>query len=469
LSEEGEKGPRGAPRLLGPDGKEIRKDQPLLVDAFGRSVHAAPEDQPPERPRLRALELIAAQDRDREVLIARDPMGVTENPVVFRVEMLPLLQMLDGQTTTEELAQRAVSETGDMRHADSIRRFVEDLDRLYLLESPRFERRRAELATAYRAETVREPALAGVSYPEDPEELRRFLGGHLAEARAILSAEGAPKPPAEVRALSVPHLDLQRAGVAIGVGFAAMPESPPPDLVILFGTGHMLYEQVVALTDKTMRTPLGELECDREAVARVAERVGPAAYEDETAFRHEHSIEFPVLYLQYRYGPQPKLLPVLCGGFHRLLAEGRRPTEDSALAATLLAVREEAERATAAGKRVLYLAAVDLSHVGARFGDREPLDQEMLDAIRQIDEAALSAAAPGNADAWFDMIASHGDSTRVCGFSAQYALLAAARPGPGTLLRYEQSLEEGGSVVTCATMAWPGAAASALASALANP
>jgi len=449
--------PSKAPRLLGPDGKEIRKDQPLLVDAFGRSVHAAPEDQPPERPRLRALELIAAQDRDREVLIARDPMGVTENPVVLRLEMLPLLQMLDGQTTTEELAARAVSETGDMRHADSIRRFIEDLDRLYLLESPRYERRRRELAEAYRAATVREPALAGVSYPEDPEEIRRFLGGHMAEAKAILSAEGAPKPPApaQVRALSVPHLDLHRAGVTIGIGFAALPESPPPDLVILFGTGHMLYEQVVALTDKTMRTPLGDLECDREAVARVAERVGATAFDEETAFRQEHSIEFPVLYLQYRYGSHPKLLPVLCGGFHRLLLEGQRPTEDPALTATILAVREEAERAAAAGKRVLYLAAVDLSHVGARFGDREPLDQEMLDAIRQIDEAALAAAAPGDADAWFDIIASHGDSTRVCGFSAQYALLAVARPGPGVLLRYEQSLEAGGSVVTCATMAWP--------------
>jgi predicted class III extradiol MEMO1 family dioxygenase len=93
--------------------------------------------------------------------------------------------------------------------------------------------------------------------------------------------------------------------------------------------------------------------------------------------------------------------------------------------------------------------------VGARFGDPDPLDQEMLEAIRQIDEAALAAAATGNADTWFDAIAAHADSTRVCGYSATFAMLAAARPGPGALLRYEQSLEEGGSVVTCATLAWP--------------
>src|SRR5262245_5951181 len=124
------------------------------------------------------------------------------------------------------------------------------------------------------------------------------------------------------------------------------------------------------------------------------------------------------------------------------------------LAATVLAAREEADRAIAAGRRVLYLAAVDLSHVGPRFGDPEPLDQEMLDAIRQIDEAALAAAVTGDASTWFEGVATHGDSTRMCGYSAIYALLATARPGPGTVLRYEQSLEAGGSVVTCASLAW---------------
>jgi predicted class III extradiol MEMO1 family dioxygenase len=92
--------------------------------------------------------------------------------------------------------------------------------------------------------------------------------------------------------------------------------------------------------------------------------------------------------------------------------------------------------------------------MGARFGDAETIDGEALGAIRRTDRAALDAAATGDADAWFDAVATHGDSTRICGYSAVYALLRAAAPGPGTLLRYEQSVEEGGSVVTCAAMAW---------------
>jgi AmmeMemoRadiSam system protein B len=103
---------------------------------------------------------------------------------------------------------------------------------------------------------------------------------------------------------------------------------------------------------------------------------------------------------------------------------------------------------------VLLVAAVDLSHVGARFGDLEPLDGTALEALRRSDEAALAAATSGDAEAWFDAVAAHGDSTRICGYSALYALLAAARPAAGTLLRYEQSTEPGGSVVTCATLVW---------------
>jgi MEMO1 family protein len=445
------------PRLFGPDGREVRKERPLLVDAFGRAVHAPADIPPPERPRLRALELIAARDRDREVLIARDPLGVVDQPVVLRLEVLPLLQMLDGRSTVEELSQRAVAETGDVRHGDSIRRFIEDLDRLYLLESPRFEEKRREQAREYRALRLREPVLAGTSYPAERDELERFLAGHLAEARAIREAAGAVVPPPDPVAVALPHLDLHRAGATIGLGFLAVPESPPPDLVVLFGTGHSLYDRLVALTDKTIRTPLGDLAADTEAVARVAERVGEAAFDEETAFRFEHSIEFPALYLQQRYGTHPKLLPVLCGGFHRLLLEGKRPREDAPLAATIDAVRDEIARARAAGRRVVTLAAVDLSHVGARFGDPDPLDDEMLGAIRQIDEAALAAARTGDAEAWFDAVGEHGDSTRMCGYSAMYALLAVTRPAAGALLRYEQSTEPGGSVVTCATLAWPGA------------
>jgi AmmeMemoRadiSam system protein B len=97
---------------------------------------------------------------------------------------------------------------------------------------------------------------------------------------------------------------------------------------------------------------------------------------------------------------------------------------------------------------------VDLSHVGRRFGDA-PVDDRTLAEVEAKDRVALDAALRGDADGWDQSIAGHEDSTRVCGWGPTYAMLRCAEPGVGRLLRYEQSREENGSMVSVAAMVWP--------------
>jgi len=440
--------------LLGPDGRPIRRDAPLLVDAFGRPVRADAAQALPAKPRLRALEVIPIQEGGREGLLLRDPIGIAEKPAVLRLEVLPLLQLLDGTRSVDEICTRIVTESGDPAHAEAVRRFVEDLDRLYLLESPRFEARRKELQLQYGKEPVREALLAGHSYPEDRDELERFLAGHYAEAKAIRSADKTPWPP-DPGAVAIPHLDLRRSGVTVALGLLAVPETPPPDLVILFATGHMLLDRFATATAKHLATPLGEIRADAESFDLLLSHTGDEIRDEELAVRDEHSVEFAALELAYRFEVPPPVLTVAFGGFHRLLLEGRSPESDDLYGKTVTGLRAVLEAAMARGRRVLCLAAVDLSHVGARFGELEPLDERRLAETKRLDEEALAAAAGGDARGWFESLAKHDDSTSVCGYSAMHALLAVARPGRGRILRYEQSQEPGGSMVSCASLAWP--------------
>jgi AmmeMemoRadiSam system protein B len=442
------------PLILGPDGRSARRNEPLLVDPRGRALRSDGEPGLPERPQLRALDFSAVQDETGELLVARDPLGVCDDAVALRIEVLPLLQLMDGNRTVSDIISLVLEQSGDPSHEDAINKLVDDLDRLYLLESPRFEARRLELAKEYREQTVREPVLAGSVYPSDRDELQKFLAGQYAEAKAIASTDGAPSPPPDPAALAVPHLDLHRGGVTLALGFLAVPESPPPDLVVVFGTGHSLYQNTVALTDKTFKTPLGDLESDREAVERLLESTGEAALDEETAHRQEHSIEFAALHLAYRFGTDLKILPALFGGFHRLLFEGKLPADDPLYAAVIEGLKNEVALARQAGRRVLLVAAIDLSHIGARFGDLDPLDAKVLEGLEVSDRAALDAAVSGSAKAWFDAISATQDATRICGFSALHALLAVGEPPAGKLLRYEQSLEPEGAVVTIASLAW---------------
>ena len=42
----------------------------------------------------------------------------------------------------------------------------------------------------------------------------------------------------------------------------------------------------------------------------------------------EHSIEFQVLFLQYLYGPNIRILPILCGSFARSIYRGGKPEDE---------------------------------------------------------------------------------------------------------------------------------------------
>lgn len=101
----------------------------------------------------------------------------------------------------------------------------------------------------------------------------------------------------------------------------------------------------------------------------------------------------------------------------------------------------------------LFVAGVDFSHVGTRFGD-PAVDERVQKEVEAIDRRALDRALAGDADGWFASIAEHEDSTRVCGWAPTYALLRSIEPGPGRLLTYEQSMEPDGSMVSVAAAVW---------------
>jgi len=143
----------------------------------------------------------------------------------------------------------------------------------------------------------------------------------------------------------------------------------------------------------------------------------------------------------------------LCGSFYSYLEAGRHPKDDPNITAFIEALRTAL---LADGRPVRFLAGVDFSHVGGRFGDTWELSDANLAALEASDRKVIDAALTGDADEWFETIATMRDSTHICGFSSVYFMLRALRPGPGRLLRYEQSPEEESqSVVTYASIDYP--------------
>ncbi|MEO6463344.1 MAG: AmmeMemoRadiSam system protein B [Candidatus Eisenbacteria bacterium] len=448
-----------------------------LVGLDGRPLSSGGHDEEgpgtadalPAFPRLRPLDIQEVREGDKVAVLLSDPSGIAPQPIAVSPETIPILSLFDGSVSLEDLVDLVNRETGDPRAGENVRRLVEVLDKQLLLESPRYFAERDRVQAEYRALPARPAALAGTSYPADPAELTGFLEQQEEVARAWKSgarpapglsapATAAPSGGAP-RALAAPHIDLRRGGSVIArayLEFDGVPTETLPDVVFVFGVGHMLLEEPFAITAKPFATPLGTVDVEADAVHAIIEAAGPALLSEEMAHRDEHSIEFQAVALRRRFGERPlRIVPLLCGGFHELVRFEHRPAEEPKIEAVIAATRAAAAALVARGKTVAFVAGVDLSHVGARFGDEGELDEATLAEVEKHDRAALDAAVRGDAEGWFDAIAAHGDSTRICGFAAMYAMLRVAEPGPGRLLAYEQSLEPGGSVVTYGAIAWP--------------
>jgi MEMO1 family protein len=149
--------------------------------------------------------------------------------------------------------------------------------------------------------TVRVPAVAGSFYPADAGELRTEVDRLLAEAAASVPA-GARCP----KALIVPHAGYVYSGPIAASAFARVaPYAARIERVVLVGPTHRVFVASLASPGaQRLRTPLGELEVDTEALRLVANI--PA---DPVAHAREHSLEVELPFLQ-RVVPRAKLVPL---------------------------------------------------------------------------------------------------------------------------------------------------------------
>ena len=174
----------------------------------------------------------------------------------------------------------------------------------------------------------RPAALAGLCYENEPVKLRR-------EIEAFFIAPGGPgqipQPNSDGAALSgliAPHIDPRRGGPAYAHAYGELLTRERPDLVIILGTSHYgSGPQLFTATRKDYMTPLGAVATDREFVDRLAARYGDGdLFADELLHRNEHSIEFQALFLAWALGTAGyKVVPILVGSFHEMVAERRRP------------------------------------------------------------------------------------------------------------------------------------------------
>lgn len=398
-------------------------------------------------PRLRSdLEMLPVRIEEKELILLRDPGGYSTEEVVLPAEAQFLLFLFSGSESIAGLCEKIREETGEEPETDILLQLVQALDRYYFLENIRFTQRMKQVDAEYAALEVRDAAHAGTSYPDDAEELTDFLQ-ELFEADSIVTEDAAPL------GVITPHIDLQ-IGPQVYVPAFRQLSRAEFDTVVILGTSHYSYEDLFLLTEKDFRTPLGSMPADRAFVRALRKHSGDVFTHRDIAHRREHSIEFPVLFLQHLFGNDNiRILPVLCTSFEEFLVEGTRASADEKYDAFIHGFAEAAEEL---GRRVAFVLSVDWSHFGRKF--RQEFDAaDVLDTVRESDHQHFAALEACDYDLFYELLRTSKNATQIDGFSCITTFFDLMHPKRGRLLDYQLwHEEERASAVSFASMAFFG-------------
>ncbi len=212
---------------------------------------------------------------------------------------------------------------------------------------------------------VRPPAVVGMFYPKQPDELRNLVRSCLADGR---SQRALPRKP---RALVAPHAGYPYSGPVAGAAYGAMRDLSGIRRVIVIGPAHRLAFSGIATVSAThFATPLGLVEVDQQALRRLESL--PFVHCIDEAHVHEHGLEVQL----------PFLMEVLDTFKLAPLVVGDAPVDQ---------VRQVLETAWPAGAEDTFvIVSSDLSHY-LDYDSARNLDAQTTRAIEALMPEAISA------------------------------------------------------------------------------
>lgn len=392
------------------------------------------------------LNIEVVEDDKNKFVVLSDPSNYAPQPVAIPVDLIPLLQMLDGTVTTQEIFDKIFQETGQEPDLSPLINLVYYLDSMAFMQSDGFKEYKKDI-DKYLASPVRDAFCVGHSYPESPELLKEFLDGIFGSVDPKIVTPGA-------EAIVVPHLDF-RVGTEVHKAYAKGYHSirdTKPELVVIFGTSHYGNSDVFMLTRKDFSTPLGTSVNDREIQNELLKKLSFEPTFDDMAYRQEHSIEFQVLLLQHYFkGIDFKILPVLVGSYQNFITDHIAPANHDRFKEFLSKLNEVIGETN---RRVIFISSADFAHIGRKFGDDFAAEPE-LESLRNEDMLLLNALSEADIGKFYELIAGTNDKRKICGLPPIYAMLNTISPGRGKLLHYGQWSEtETESAVTFASLAF---------------
>jgi AmmeMemoRadiSam system protein B len=382
-------------------------------------------------PKLRSdIVFRIVENGDKKNILLYDESQIANQPLLFPEEFATILQFFDGKTTLEQL-EKIVAQNYAGNVQEFMNHFInlmEDLNLLCYLETPFYFKIRDDFI-AYMNSPVRKSVCAGSSYPTDKTEAEKYF-------QNIFSKSPVQELNPNINAIIVPHIDFvigEPAHKIYAKAYNTIAKNNYDTFVIL-GTSHYGNSDYFMFTYKDFETPFGIAKTDKEFIRELADFLPFEITIDEQAHRFEHSIEFPVVCLQYLYKkPNLKFIPILVGPFNEFIYQNTFPSSNDRISAFFDTFRRKIYENF---KNPLFIASVDFAHVGPKFND--PFDgMEKIKEVQDFDNKLIEQIKNCNPDGFLEEVIKVQDRYKICGLSPIYSLLSIVQPHKGKLLGYD--------------------------------
>ena len=399
-------------------------------------------------PRLRlGLDFMPSPDPERPGLLIRDPYHFSDTMLLIPPPMVQCLACFDGEQTELELRQSLVHATGEIQVGDMEEQLLSSLSEAGFLEDEMFSVLRDAKVKAFEQATTREASHAGSAYPEEPAEARAELAEYMQNS-PVYEAES-------LIGIAAPHVSPFGGWESYRDAYAALQGVSRDKTFVVLGTSHYGQPDRFGLTRKAFLTPFGKARTNVDLVNELARAAPEAVLMEDYCHAVEHSIEFQVLFLQYVFGPDIKILPILCGSFARSIQGGGLPEADDQVKRFLGALGEINAREK---DNLFWVLGIDMAHIGRRYGDalEARANEGAMLRVKERDAARIDRVAQSDGRGFWDLVQENRDDLNWCGSAPLYTFLQAVPKAPGKLRRYQQWNIDEQSVVSFAAMTFHG-------------
>ncbi|MBC8165890.1 MAG: AmmeMemoRadiSam system protein B [Bryobacteraceae bacterium] len=379
-------------------------------------------------PRLRMnLEFMPSPVEDRPGLLIRDTFGYSDAVLIVPPPLVPCLEYFDGERTELDLREVLVRITGQFDVSPIQEQLAGTLGAAGFLHDEIYENLRDAKQKEFRESALREPNHAGTGYPDEPLELQATLTEYM---------KGGLDPDDEnLIAVAAPHVSPFGGWQTYRAAYSSLSAAHQDRVFVVLGTSHYGEPDRFGLTRKPFVTPFGAARPELGLINELADE--PAVLMEDFCHSVEHSIEFQIVFLQHLYGPDIRILPVLCGSFARSISGGGMPDDNEDVERFLGHLGEIGARE---GKRLMWILGVDMAHMGARYGDPfiAEAGRDAMEEVARRDYQRIERMNAGDSTGFWELVQQNEDDLKWCGSAPIYTFLKAMPGAKGSLRGYEQ-------------------------------